>query len=740
MNARVLIVQHDAKAAQDLTRYFRHKGRQVWEAWELGQAQALLEQVKPELLLVDLHLPEEGWAAFIQRAQAINPALKVIITSQFPDVQREMLAHSNGWTVFLRQPFEPRWIENALLRAENNSEFEPAAPENVPPHARTPRVRFPIWLKIILPYLLLAALLTLGTVAMLNRVVYETSQERFTNQLIAARRQASEAVVAREDRLLESLRLTANTQGVTAAVAAGDVQSLRSLTVPLALNANLEVLALLNPQGDTVFMVWRGPDSTAADYRYITGGNHFSGQSPIRQALAGNTDVQGDKYSGWLLLEDTPTLYVCGPLYSADGQPSGAAVIGLSLTSLARQIKSDILAEISLYDKNGLLINTTLSESIPSLSTQQAAAALSGQDSSAQMRTLPAAAANYSELIGPFELRDGQDWGLLGAALPQTFILSASRITRVQIFILAALGIGLVFVTGLAVSSVITRPIERLTQAADQVAHGKLGVKVSSRGDDELGLLSSSFNQMVAGLQEGSIYRDLLGRTVSPEVRDQLRQTFLSGSLRLEGQEAVATVLMSDIRGFTTLSEEAEPAQVMAWLNEYYDRLVPIVVRHGGVVNKFDGDALLAFFGILPGQLTPHLSALAACRAALEMQQAIEALNTLRASRGEPLLVTGIGINTGSVIAGGLGARDRLHYTIIGDTVNAAQRIEGLTRQLLNGSGVLISHATYTELEEDRSAFHIEALGVQTIKGRVERMMIYHLEERGSRPDLNMTF
>ena len=129
-----------------------------------------------------------------------------------------------------------------------------------------------------------------------------------------------------------------------------------------------------------------------------------------------------------------------------------------------------------------------------------------------------------------------------------------------------------------------------------------------------------------------------------------------------------------------------------------------------------------------------------ACRAALEMQQAIEALNTLRTSRGEPLLVTGIGINTGSVIAGGLGARDRLHYTIIGDTVNAAQRIEGLTRQLLNGSGVLISHATYTELEEDRSAFHIEALGVQTIKGRVERMMIYHLEERGSRPDLNMTF
>ncbi len=223
------------------------------------------------------------------------------------------------------------------------------------------------------------------------------------------------------------------------------------------------------------------------------------------------------------------------------------------------------------------------------------------------------------------------------------------------------------------------------------------------------------------------MYRDLLGRTVSPEVRDQLRQTFTSGHLRLEGQEAVATVMMSDIRGFTSLSEKADPATVFRWLNEYFSELVPIITANTGVVNKFDGDAMLAFFGILPKLLTPKQSAYCACQASLEILAAIERLNVLRVERGDPPLSTGIGINTGMVTAGGLGTSDRVHYTIIGDTVNTTQRLEALTRQLFNVSGVLISESTYQALDDYRSRFQLDPLGLHIVKGKMEQVSVYRL-------------
>jgi adenylate cyclase len=147
---------------------------------------------------------------------------------------------------------------------------------------------------------------------------------------------------------------------------------------------------------------------------------------------------------------------------------------------------------------------------------------------------------------------------------------------------------------------------------------------IDTSGDDEVAVLAHAFNYMVTGLQEGFIYRDLLGRTVSPEVREQLRHAFASGNLRLEGQNVVATVLMSGIRGFTTLSEKEEPTTVLAWLNEYFGGLVPIIAQYGGVVRKFEGDTVLAFFGVLPRPLTPQESAYQACQAAVAMLERID--------------------------------------------------------------------------------------------------------------------
>ena len=135
-----------------------------------------------------------------------------------------------------------------------------------------------------------------------------------------------------------------------------------------------------------------------------------------------------------------------------------------------------------------------------------------------------------------------------------------SQFTRVQIFVLVAVGILLVVSVGVYLARMITNPLQRLLDASHQVAQGNLEVKLETGGDDELSALASSFNFMVAGLQEGVIYRDLLGRTrLSGKCASSSGRPFPSGDLRLAGQEAVATVLMADIRGFTTLSEKTDP-------------------------------------------------------------------------------------------------------------------------------------------------------------------------------------
>lgn len=739
---RVLIIQQQAQAAQVLTRHFRNRGDQVWEAWEIAQAEALFKQIKPHLILLDLHFPGEVWLAFLRRIQTADPQIKVILTNQYPDVQREMLAKSIGFDVFLRQPYQARWIEQALRRLQ--SVDVPTQPRRQPavsslPASQPPAVKVPVRLKITLPYLILALLFALASAYLVTQVVIESVQDRFFNQLLAAGRQTTDWMVREEDRLLATLRLIANTQGVAEAIQSGNAEQLRQLTLPLAINNNEEVIEILDLQGITVFSARRLPGAPRGEYTYSRADPFFSQQQFVQRVLRREQDARGDKFAAFVQTPWGGYFYISGPILDTQGQLSGVVLVGKSAASLVREMKLDTLSDTTLYTLSGSPIASTFPTFQPTLESVLALEVLQTQDQASKSRPLNMNGSNYTELLGAWEARSGEDLGLLGVALPQAFLVRTSQITRLQVFLLITISILLVILVGIYLANLITRPLLQLVRATSQVAQGNLGVKVNVAGNDELSVLAHAFNAMIAGLQEGFIYRDLLGRTVSPEVREQLRQTFGSGNLRLEGQQAVATVLMSDIRSFTTLTEQADPARVMNWLNEYFDRLVPIVVKHGGVVNKFDGDAMLAFFGILPRMLSPKKSALAACQAAVEMIAAIDELNHIREQRGDPPLVTGIGINTGVVIAGGLGAKDRLHYTIIGDTVNTAQRLEALTRQLIKGTGALIGHATFTALEENQQQFTLEPLGLHSVKGKLERVMVYRLIEAREIPQVEVT-
>jgi adenylate cyclase len=739
MALRVVLIQSDMQTAQPLARYFTQRGDELWQAWELGQAAALINQVKPNLVLMDLHFASADWVSFLRRLRQASPSTRIIMTNKYPDLQREMLAREQDVKVFLRQPFSARWIEQALKRLDEDTRpargrrvddaqaargRKDAAAKGAP--AR--RVRVPVRVKITLPYLLLVVAFALASATLVSRIVLESVQDRFLNQLIETGKQGANWMVREEDRLLATLRLVANTEGAAEAIDQEDAGALRSLILPLAVNAGEEAVEVLRSDGVSVLSARRPAGGSAQDYLYTRGDSVFWQWPFVRKVAAQTTDPQGDKYAGFARAPWGEMFYVCGPVLRADGSLAGIVLVGKSLNSIVREMHQETLGEATLYDADGQPLASTLflqGETFPLAGEGLARSRLSAPEL-AHTRDLTVSTVQYTEILGAWQAR-GEPQGVLGISLAQAFLVRTSRASQVQIFTLVALGIFLALLVGVSLANLITRPLLRLVQASSQVAQGNLEIKVDATGDDEVAVLAQSFNYMVAGLQEGSVYRDLLGRTVSPEVREQLRQTFNSGNLRLEGQQAVATVLMTDIRGFTPISERADPATVFQWLNEYFAQVVPIVAAHGGVVNKFDGDAMLAFFGILPRILSPKQSATAACQAAVEIVQAVDTLNRLRASRGEPPLVTGVGVHTGVVMAGGLGTSDRLHYTIIGDTVNTAQRIEALTREVLNCTGALISHATYSALSGAQMRFHLTPMGAQTLKGKSEQMVVYQL-------------
>ncbi len=719
MALRVLIVQSEDKSAQTLSDLFAQRGDRTWRTTQPQEAASLIDQHIPDLLILDLHLPDDGWIGPLRHLRDQVPRSHIILTNRYPDLRRELLARDYGVSVFLREPFTEEWVERALQRLLE----QPAA---APPPS-LPRVATPVRIKITFPYAALALAFALAAAYLVNRFVLESIRDRFNNQLISVGQITADWMVREENRMLTSLRLLSHLQGLPEALTTGDLTRLRELALPVAVNYQEDAVEILSVQGQSLISLRHVAGGRVDDY-VLNQGDDFSAWPFVQKVLAQATDAQGDKYAGLVRAQWGDYLYVAGPAFADDGALLGLIVIGKSVGTLAQEIQQDTQAHVTLYDLGGQMLATTLLLQAESLviPPERVTLLIERQDREAWMRDFPVESVDHSEILGPWEARNGEDLGLIGVALAQNFLARPTLLTGIQTFVIVTLGFLAVVGVGLYVASRITQPLKQMVVASSEVARGNFEVKVTPSTDDEVAVLAHAFNYMVTGLQEGSIYRDLLGRTVSPEVRDQLRDLFASGSLKLEGQAAVATILMSDIRGFTTLSEQVEPTTILAWLNEYFGELVPVITARGGVVDKFAGDAILAFFGVLPKPLSPEESAYQACRAAVEMLRVIRRINARRQQRSEPLFVTGIGVNTGPVTAGSLGTHDRLNYTIIGDPVNTAQRLESFTRQF-GESGAIISQHTMTALGERQKDFNLMPLGAHTFKGKAEPLAVYRL-------------
>ena len=281
------------------------------------------------------------------------------------------------------------------------------------------------------------------------------------------------------------------------------------------------------------------------------------------------------------------------------------------------------------------------------------------------------------------------------------------RLERTYLLV-SLLGLAISVALGIWIARGVSKPVRQLAAGAHEIAAGDYKYRVQVKSQDEIGSLAASFNQMSAGLAERDHVRDLLGKVVSPEVAAEL----LRNGVALGGEEREVTVLFSDLRSFTGMSERLSPQEMLGVLNDYFSRMSAIVEQHGGVVDKYVGDALMALFG---APLAKPDDADRALQTALEMTAALDNLNQQWQARGLPAIGVGIGINTDIVVAGNMGSKTRLNYTVIGDGVNLASRLEGLTKTPGYETRIIISAST---LAKARKRYRTRRLGEVAVRGR----------------------
>jgi len=370
--------------------------------------------------------------------------------------------------------------------------------------------------KIILPYLILTLAVASVGAFVVTRLVAGSLQERFHNQLLDAGRVVSEKMVDLERERLAVLRAVSNTRGVGQALLERDAETLAGVVPQIIVNADVDAVSLVDEQGVEVFG-WlqqaggvEGTERTGADFNDI---------EPVRLVLDGVVDERGDKR---VALLQTPTglmLYTIGPVYH-DGQQVGAALVGDRLHDVVLSLTETALARVTLYDRNGRVLATTLGDSpaalqvrLPDPAGQYATVVERLQTSPQHAQLVTANAGDQSllrqvELLGQDYLLAYGDWrvrddslGLFSVALSSNFIVTASATSRNLLSLLFSIATVGVFILGLVIARRLIDPLNRLIQVSSAVARGDLNQRTGIRRQDEIGDLAHSFDAMTARLE-----------------------------------------------------------------------------------------------------------------------------------------------------------------------------------------------------------------------------------------------
>jgi adenylate cyclase len=289
---------------------------------------------------------------------------------------------------------------------------------------------------------------------------------------------------------------------------------------------------------------------------------------------------------------------------------------------------------------------------------------------------------------------------------PLVVLERLQEIVLAETLVFSLFAIGLTFLVAVN----FTRSLKEISLVLREVKSGVFNRKVQVTTNDELGYTGDAINEMTEGLRERDFIKETFGKYVANEVRDEI----LAGRISLDGEKKCVTILFSDLRNFTPLTESHDPKLVVKIMNSYFKEMSAAIQDEGGLVLQFIGDEIYAVFGA-PIFQAEHPER--AFRAGLEMNRRLDDLNRQFEEKGWPSLKHGIGIHTGEALAANIGSPDRLSYLLIGDTVNLASRLQSLTKEF--GTRMIISAATHTHLPESEvKATTFRKLPAVLVKGK----------------------
>lgn len=480
-----------------------------------------------------------------------------------------------------------------------------------------------------------------------------------------------------------------------------DLKTLRTTLASYAARLNAPLFAAFDEEGALL------TDADASLTHELCG--------PFRYLIDTANENGWEQNSDFGYIREKLHVLIVVPLYAPEPNIIGWFGIAFPIDDeFARSLKATTQAEVTftsgLTEDTKRVLATTLTPEMARWVAHQAPKELKA---GGQAMVSKLGAEDYVTLYAPLELL-AEDPARITLQRPLAVELAPARKLERVILVISLAALVAASLIATAVARGVSRPVRQLAGHTRRVAAGDYSARLTLERADELGELAAAFNRMTAGLAERDRVRDLLGKVVSPEVASQL----LSSDLKLGGEEREVTILFSDLRDFTALGEKLPPADLLALLNRYLDRMSAIVEKHGGVIDKYIGDAIMALFG---APIAVPDSAARAIAAAREMREALAELNRELAAEGRPPLAFGIGINTGRVVAGNMGSRTRLNYTVIGDGVNLAARLEALTKESVHATAVIVSEATARA-----AGLHdqLRPLGRVAVKGKSESVAI----------------
>lgn len=386
---------------------------------------------------------------------------------------------------------------------------------------------FSIRTKLTIPYMILALLVAIVGGFIVTQVLLGSLEERFTNQMIETRKLASESMVREEDRMLGTLRLLSNIQGMPETILSEDEQKILDLTYPISFNAGEDAVLVLDSHGKVLTTILKSTET--GKYLFPQISDDLTKSPFVSKVLNQVVDANGDKYSGLSFADWGNYFFVSGPVNNQDGKLVGIILIGNSFKGLLNKIHEESSSQVTIYDMNFIPIGTTFTE-LPSRPLLDSSTLLKNQDQQSLIRDISSNNIAYGELLGAWEARDGEDLGILGTALPKTFLIRSSSMTKINITVVFVSAIIMAMFLGLFLSNLITQPILKLKQAASDVAKGDRDIRVSTNGGDEIADLAQSFNKMVSSLSRSendliSTYdKTLEGWSLALELRDEATQ------------------------------------------------------------------------------------------------------------------------------------------------------------------------------------------------------------------------